>query len=485
MSSTPPDSMSVEDSLDDFEGGSSSEHDMPRAPPLAHEGHVYVDQDHKMRAWVVSHGLTGESRVLPGASWSDTVEATADDDGFMCVFGQEYPVTLVDEVLTDRLYIAPGGEVLLATSEGDGSVLMGRLKWLNQQVDFATLTFVLGPNRAEKSQEVVLFGRPAGGARVWFNILSLYDFAGFAFKVKYPSVWLHKHLSAWLDMMDRFGLSGHVRKSKPYDHSEVDDERILPFVTVSSFGLFALLGSWRHSPQRRCGMGSSANIAAVEGVLTALLEWMCVDEWQLLLFLDLHAQFRPPRPTQGSRPVLLSVSTSTGVDMTPMREVLASGSVGDDVKMAQWLVDRLETDQEVRLSELLHLAWTTEGHFFGQCLRRQLVWELGARMEFVLSRMRTGDHTNDRVVLTMNDCVGSSDYQLDLSLKRYVDSTAEALRGGMFHSFTVDKSRVGTLAIMNGAVVNEKNLAAWMVPQVVGLRGSSPVQRPRVSEPGP
>lgn len=442
---------------------------MVRATPMDHGDRVCVDRDYRLRRWVVSHALTGERTAFEGALWTEAVEAIADDDGFMCLFGQECPPTLVDDVLTERVYVGPDGELVLAAHEHGGTVFVGKLRWLNRQFDLGTLSFTLGANRAQKSQEVVIFQRELKGARVWFNMLSLYDFAGFDFKVKYPSVWLHKHLAAWQDMLQRFGLGGHVRKSKPYDESEVPDDRILPFVTVSGFGLFALLGAWRHATQRRCGMGSSPNIAAADGVLAAMLEWVSTDEWHLLLFLDADVEFAPPRPRQGSHPVLLRVSNSTSVDMAPLREAAERGGMGDDINTACWLCEGIAGDREVLLSELIHLAWSTAGHLFGRSLGRQLVWELGARLELTVSRMHKGERLDGKVTMRVNECLGGSDYQLDLTIKRYVDSTVAAFRGGMFHSFTVDKSRVGTLGVMNGAAANESNLAAWMVPQVAGF----------------
>ena len=72
-----------------------------------------------------------------------------------------------------------------------------------------------------------------------------------------------------------------------------------------------------------------------------------------------------------------------------------------------------------------------------------------------------------------------SDYQLDRTLKRYVDRTVDTMQGGLFHSISVDKSRVGTVGLLIGAIANEKNAAAWVVPQVSGecLAESGPDSR--------
>lgn len=195
--------MSLEESLGDSDGAWEVGHDMVRATPMDHGDRVCVDRDYRLRRWVVSHALTGERTAFEGALWTEAVEAIADDDGFMCLFGQECPPTLVDDVLTERVYVGPDGELVLAAHEHGGTVFVGKLRWLNRQFDLGTLSFTLGANRAQKSQEVVIFQRELKGARVWFNMLSLYDFAGFDFNVKYPLSVVAQALG---------GVAGHVAK---------------------------------------------------------------------------------------------------------------------------------------------------------------------------------------------------------------------------------------------------------------------------------
>lgn len=58
-----------------------------------------------------------------------------------------------------------------------------------------------------------------------------------------------------------------------------------------------------------------------------------------------------------------------------------------------------------------------------------------------------------------------SDYQLDGTLARYVDSTVWCMTGSSFHNIACDKSRVGTLGLSR-VICNGKNQRVWPVPQV-------------------
>ena len=60
-----------------------------------------------------------------------------------------------------------------------------------------------------------------------------------------------------------------------------------------------------------------------------------------------------------------------------------------------------------------------------------------------------------------------TDHALDRRLRLYVDATEEKLRGGLHHSYTCDKSRVGTLGLMNGFMTDPSNPGCWAVPQVM------------------
>ena len=59
-----------------------------------------------------------------------------------------------------------------------------------------------------------------------------------------------------------------------------------------------------------------------------------------------------------------------------------------------------------------------------------------------------------------------SDFKSDRHLKRYTDPHLEVFGGNEFHSFTCDKSRVGSQGLQNGFTCNPCNHGAWAPPQV-------------------
>ena len=58
-----------------------------------------------------------------------------------------------------------------------------------------------------------------------------------------------------------------------------------------------------------------------------------------------------------------------------------------------------------------------------------------------------------------------SDFKLDRHLKKYSDAHCDAMKGSLFHSFTCDKSRVGSQGLQNGFTCIPTSHGVWAPPQ--------------------
>lgn len=450
------------------------------AQPLPHEGRIHLDRDALSRHWQLSHSVSCEVVWLQ-APFDDGLELVYDEGGFACVVGDTFEVTLVDDLLDHSVFTNSDGGFLLRTREAGGDGFeVSELAVAQGRFDLATLQLSVGPTRAQQQVHLAVFERPRSGSSCWWSLVSAYHLIGMQLNVKYASVWLHKHFKRWDALLGDWGLCSHLLRSKQYGEDIDDEARVLPWVSASSSAFFALLAAWSFAPKRRSGLSSADNRAACGVVLQSLVSVMSHSDWQLCFYLVGQVERRWPRPRSGSSVVVLPIDTKGVVDLAPLQEAGGAG-VGESATVARFLLKHFEGDgNRLHLLELVGKSMDFDPTSTGWHFAMQLLWEVGNRLDSAIVEGHKGVQLpGARIMQGAEDL--SSDYQLDHFLVRYVDTTASVMHGGLWHSCTVDKSRVGTLGLLNGAIVNERNEAAWMVPQAAFVskcvpRGQAPTE---------
>ena len=93
--------------------------------------------------------------------------------------------------------------------------------------------------------------------------------------------------------------------------------------------------------------------------------------------------------------------------------------------------------------------------------------QLGQIADDVLNGMVVDNEELDEVRVVLDDPDLASDHALDRKCRLFVDATEDRLAGGLHHSYTCDKSRVGILGLMNGFITDPTNPGCWAVPQAI------------------
>lgn len=456
-----------------------------RASSAQHMGNVFLDWNNFTQRWCISHIVTNEQVALD-ISTEAGPELVFDEEGFGCLVctgeaGQSIAPLLLDGLMRETMFITASGEVVIAENDGTGGGLQGSLQALCAVWHLARLDCSLGPLNQRASLDLGIFERARVGCHAWWSLLSIYQSGGFVFKVKYSSVWLHKHLQSWLEMLAWLGCHGHISQSRPYGSHDADAEgmRTLPFVAASSIALVALLSAWLFGPRRRCGMQDASNQGRAEFVLAALLQALPPrghPGWRLRLLCCEHVDFRWPRPDDGSTPAEVVVIDG----MVPIAELLeiATSSRHAGARSMERLFRNVPNENGViSLLDFVGHAWKASTSSAGLSLLKQLVRNIGLQLDAQII-----GSAGEEVILPASfdlqnlGCDFGSSYKLDRFLHTYVQGTRSMFSGGLFHSVCADKSRVGGQGLQDGAIVRLDNVGAWMVPQVAldGSFGASP-----------
>lgn len=441
---------------------------------LPHQPYVHLDRDRFKRRWLLSHGLTGESVELV-EPYDDDLELVFDDDGFGCLVSDDACV-LVRELFSSEIWQGTNGEHILQRFSGEGGDLeptIGALETLQNMWEVGSMHTCIGQNRTAIVLDIVQFTHMKHGAHFWFSAANLFakGLASFI-KVGFPSTWVHKALPAWLVTLGRLQASQHLLKSKPY--GEVSEEhagRSLPFVSLSTIGAVGIVSAWGCASTRFCGLGAETSREAARSLLLSILEPLRGWLFSLELLLADCVEERWPRPCGGDGATIVAkVDGNMNVDMTKFESLAAEG-LGAERDLAGCVMHLVGGKKIVSLVELVRLLWTQVRTAWGLAMLTQLVHEVGKRIDERLVHLACGaplegSQCSTKVEILPLDL--ASDYKLDHALRRYIGASEAAMAGGLFHSICADKSRVGTVGLQVGAIVNSSNVAAWLVPQAFG-----------------
>lgn len=433
-----------------------------------HMGFVFIDWDAFAERWVLTHTRTCERVELPFGA-DQKPDLLFDCEGFAAVVLDDTEPELAEDLFKQQLFSTPDGGLNVIITECDGSVTNASLSALESLWKIASLRAPVGPLRAEAQVDFAVFDRPRFGCRCWWNVLSLHQVGGFVFKVKFPSIWLHKGLPGWVEMLTWLHAAGHVALSKRYKEDSSDsDNRLLPWVSVSSVGLLALLSAWSWGSKRRCGLQSEENQERARLLLAAFTLILDKAEFQLVLFADSEVRLQWPRPSCGRSPFRVVVVDGKFKVQDMLQRCRQAGGQEAHLFESALATSLGETGEFATLTDLMFGAWATSGSVVGRSLLSQVVHSLGEQIDGRLisdCKGQSEDVLPPGYSVTLEGLDLESDYKLDRYLHKYVMATSSHFEGQKFHSVCVDKSRVGTQALQVGAIVGPDNKAAWMVPQ--------------------
>lgn len=284
---------------------------------LTDVGFVYLSKDPDSGRTSLCHRLTHESRLLPGSPdvcWDIHFDAgRAWCAGY--IDGDFQHTVEAMEVLQKSVYVDDAGH-RYALFEQDGALAYERLASHSVEYTGITIHLAFGACAAAAAPiDAAMLLEARQGARVWWNLLALHDALGFRHGVRTAGKWVMDGMDTWQKFMrDVIGLRGHVMKSKPYSNVEdsdvLNEYRFMPFPSVSSIGLVALMVRFCWGPWRLRGAG---RVEKCTEAFKALLK--PIGAFNLVLYLDAEASMGDDGRWVGQRCIQLPVDGAGMVDL--------------------------------------------------------------------------------------------------------------------------------------------------------------------------
>lgn len=218
------------------------------------------------------------------------------------------------------------------------------------------------------------------------SVLAVYGGMGFDFKVLYASVWLHKGLPKWAELLEWLQAPGQILLSKPYDEAGRGNyQRVLPFVAMSSVALVSVTSAWSWAGRRRCGLQQDANRERARILSDYLVAVAAAGEWDLWLFAGTHFRARWPRPPEGTSPVCLPVKDGF-FDVSELARLCREHPAREAHDFADLFIAAAGMDEGMcHIGDLLGGAWRASASELGRSLLAQVLHSLGARLDQVVS----------------------------------------------------------------------------------------------------
>jgi len=232
-----------------------------------------------------------------------------------------------------------------------------------------------------------------------------------------------------------------------------------------------MLSVWAFYAPHCGGFKQPEDRSAAASILKAFCSTLQGMGWQMLLFMDEHAQHQPPKLDQGRLPFILEVADDLGVGVARLRAFCLEHA---DHRLAQaWLnIPGLPlTEGRDSIPLLDFVSCISKAAFKSRAvhvLMAQVLRDVGARLDDVLgAASKGGPHLNNVQFKTFT---GSSDTDRAYRLQGYMEAAALATeRPGalQFLSCCTDKSRVSGMPMQNTALALPNNVAWWSPPQVL------------------
>lgn len=235
-----------------------------------------------------------------------------------------------------------------------------------------------------------------------FNLHSLYTALGLTAYQGQRWTWVAKNLDTWAAYGQQI-LPEHkdfVLRGMPNDTSKLGEEGVssMPWPTVSTFSLLALLVRFSSAPSAQAGALRGDSKFSAKALCQALLLALQGRAFDLELFLSGDVLMTWPRPAAASNAVVLQVDEELQVCLAVDFDSLASPAD----PTVQWLSDLADRSPSMGLYDFMATAhnWrprtpSRRFAFFGQ-----LILQVGIHLDLALSRQpqqrRRGGGGRDR-----------------------------------------------------------------------------------------
>lgn len=441
---------------------------MPKAL-LPHRGHIFIDWDANEAQYFLLHGLTRE-RVTLGAPHGAWRLEYFEDDFAAIVDDSEDEGRLVDEMLSVAVYRdTDTGDMWLERQGAQGSVL-SRFEGFDRH-HLRNAHVRAGPTHAAIKMQIAVFHRPRSLCQVFWDLLQFYRVAGFV-AGKGASDWLYRGIGRWERRLRTAGIPGLLLRSRMLggDMAVVNLScclcRVLPFPTVDTIGLVALLALWSNSSRGSTGLRRTEDRMSCQFIM----EGLCLSlagEWVLHIFLDRELTFDWPARPHGEYPLRLPAHGAT-IDLRPVSQVPRErrGQVRHLVLDQM----RAQGDSDGFASVWRVMQFLAEVGPDAKTMFAQVSWQVGMRIDQKYCGVVFNNEGSEGVQL---DDAGfsfedASDARLFQRLAAYhlasIDAAAEHKDS---LSITCDKSRVFGKGLLNCAVALPNNVAFWAAPKVL------------------
>lgn len=424
---------------------------------------------------ILANMWTGERSALSAGDW----RIGFDSDGAAILLDPEGEPRLAADVLRLRLQVEQGS--LSIVGEGAQVSLQQRF---NEHVTKFVCLRSLGSEGV--AIEVAQFANPVVGARVWWSLPSIHLALGLGANA---ARWFHRSWQQWRAQVLKLGLvDPHMRRSATTKNSQriiddlpdkwVEDVRCLPWYSVSSFALVALLCRWSICKWQRSDMD---RLRAFQVCLTAVCENFLTGDFQFEVFA--RPVVAPGVPLQGDESVQLS-SCAGIVDLSGL---LASAHP----VFREWSSQLALRARGVRWACAHLLRNVFQGGVALEPLFAQLVHTLGALVDsqvcgeagdqtapdsfgVVVTSVAKGTESdqcrfNKKMIQRVRDELAKR--MAERRLQYFLACRSQFSGADVNYSIAVDGSRMGQKSVIAGFVANAGGVCAVCPPQAFRTHG--------------
>lgn len=274
-------------------------------------------------------------------------------------------------------------------------------RWLNEFFRSHTLCIAsirTMEHRQKCDLKVARFDRPQVGARLWWAWDSVWELLGLKFGAARMSCskFVLKRWCAWPTWLESLGMPcPTLRKARPYatDQGAQSEERVLPFHSVSTLGLVAVLCRMScNSSSFAGGMSNERNLQSTCLALHSLLERIATAApLDFLVFFDRRASCEFPLPAVGAESAGLRIKIQGGMvslagEATPEFMAAASASLGSSELVHAWLSS---LSSALGRGNSAQIAYVLQHLVLVPKLFKQFVWYIGMALDDTISHERS------------------------------------------------------------------------------------------------
>ena len=458
----------------------------PAAPPQAVEepavqlvlsphsdGKVRLRWHPGFRKHELIHVSTGERKLLPSdKAW----EMDIGDDGYGMVFeiAEDPAVHRIEDLLEYNLYQKCDDDLeklILATPAPDVQQRL-TLRQLQSKHTCGVVSVRVGATACMDEMQIAVFDLHRQHCRVWWSVLSVKNTLNMCRSNDNPGEFVQKYIDAWNQFFDKVEVSRTLR-SQQYAHSRLahgeDLHKVLKFPTFSSCSLLAMLARWAWAPKGRGKLNQPHDRLAAENLFVALVKSTLPTGAQIQFWVNqaCHRSSDDPWPLGRAACETLAISPTLLVDVGGLllhAEQLPRKSTLDRI-VSEFRAD--VQDNQVPLAVFVGALLGLGESSSILSVFKQIVWVLGDFLDVAVSQGQE-EQEGFEVHLQTQACANLECMEV---CARYWQGCSDhwAAAGSLHLSGSVDKSRVHSMGLLNGAWADPSGHCWWGVPQELNL----------------